>query len=150
MQEAYYIKPESIQTPDQYLGADIRKKISPNGECIWITRTNSYLKEVKSESPKYYFKITGNGSQPFSNVQYCPELKVNQMCTAVETIFSQHLICMLRWLVELGRVDILIETSMRKGHGLYMFFNIYKNSWLAMDPKKLDVKWNRAADSHQI
>ena len=128
MQEAYYIKPESIQAPDRYLGADIRKKISPNGKCIWITGTNSYLKEairvVKSESPKYDFKVTGNGSQPFSNVQYRPELDVSQMCTAVETNFFQHLIGMLRWLVELGRVDILIETSMlssflaapRKGH----------------------------------
>ena len=163
MQEAYYIKPESIQAPDRYLGADIRKKISPNGKCIWITGTNSYLKEairvVKSESPKYYFKVTGNGSQPFSNVQYRPELDVSQMCTAVETNFFQHLIGMLRWLVELGRVDILIETSMlssflaapRKGHvsqalHIFQYLEKHKNSWLAMDPEKLDIEWNGAPE----
>ena len=76
LQEAYYVKPESIQIPDQYLGADIRKSASPNGECLWMTGTNTYLKEairvVKSESSKYCFKITGNGSQSFSNVQYRP------------------------------------------------------------------------------
>ena len=46
LQEGYYIKPESIQIPNQYLGADIRKRISPNGECLWITDTNTYLKEA--------------------------------------------------------------------------------------------------------
>ena len=128
LHEAYYIEPESIQNPNQYLGADIRKRISPNGERLWITGTNTYLKEaicvVKSESPKYYFKITGNFSQPFLNVRYRLELDMSQMCTEEETIFFQHLIGMLRWLVKLGKVDILIETSMlssflaapRKGH----------------------------------
>jgi len=157
-------KPDSIGPPDRYLGSDIRKKILPDGNTLWITGANSYLKEairvINAEKVKYGFKTQGRGVQPFSNIQYRPELDVTPQCDDKMINFYQHTIGMLRWLIELGtRLDILLETSLlssylaapRIGHleqALHIFYYLQKheNSWLAMDPHKINISWNGAPD----
>ena len=44
--------------------------------------------------------------QPFSNVNYRPELDTSVECTGEQISICQNLIGILRWLVKLGRIDI--------------------------------------------
>ena len=159
----FMIKPDSIGPPKRYLGTDIRQKNLNDGSKLWIIGSNSYLKEairiINAEKLKYGFHIKGKGSQPFSNLQYRPELDVSDLCDEKQINFYQHVIGMLRWLVELGRLDILLETSLmssylacpRIGHleqALHIFHYLerHDNSWLAMDPQSIEVSWNGAPD----
>ena len=159
----FEIKPDSVQIPTRYLGADLKCKTMENGESVWLVGGNSYLKEalrvVEGHLVSGEFKVAGKGLQPFSNVQYRPEMDVTQFCTEKQINLYQHLIGMLRWLVELGRVDILLETSLlssylsspRIGHlhqALHIFHYLKKhpNSWLAMDPMKLEINWRGAPE----
>ena len=61
---------------------------------------------------------------------------------------------MLRWLIELGRIDVLLETSQlstylaapRIGHlhqAIHIFHYLYKHdtSWMPMDPKKIILEY---------
>ena len=49
---------------------------------------------------------------PFSNVKYRPELDVTKLCSEEEHQFYQQMIGILRWTIELGRIDICTEISL--------------------------------------
>ena len=96
-------------------------------------------------------QVKGKGKQPYSNLAYHPELDMTPFCSDEQTQLYQNLIGMLRWAVELGRVDVLLEasqissymTSPRIGHlqEVINIFHYLKNhmfSWLPMDPEKLE------------
>ena len=68
----------------------------------------------------------------------------------------QNLIGMLRWMCELGRIDILHETSIlsqylanpRNGHlmqavHIFRYLERHDRSWMAMDPRDYDIDWKR-------
>jgi len=80
---------------------------------------------------------------------YKPELDSTEFCDEVTITFYMQMIGILRWLVELGRIDIATEVSMmslynampRIGHlhaVLHLFSYLQSNlDWqLAMDPRK--------------
>ena len=93
---------------------------------------------------------------------YKPELDVTDECDAQHVQRYQQLIGILRWAVELGRVDIQVEVAImsqyqaspRQGHleALYLIFHfLWKNprKRLVMDPCYPDVDksaFNGAAD----
>ena len=91
---------------------------------------------------------------PFSNLDYRPELYLIPVYNSEKLHLYQQLIGILRWLVELGRVDIQLEltklssflASPHIGH-LNQTFHVFKylrnhdNSWIPLDPGKLDVSW---------
>ena len=161
--ETFMVKPESIKVPDTYLGADVRQKKTQDGSNIWILGSNSYLKEAlrvyNGILKENGLKVHGKGLNPFGNIQYKPELDMSPYCNEEQIHLYQNLIGILRWLVELGRVDILLEVSLlssylaspRIGH-LHQCFHIFhylskhNNSWLPMDPMKLDIKWTGSPD----
>ena len=155
----FSLKPESLKEPSIYLGADFKRRRLNDDSEIWITSSNSYLKEALRVSSglleKHKMKINGSARQPFSNISYRPELDLTPLCDPDQLHIYQQLIGMLRWLVELGRVDICLEVSKlssflaspRIGQ-LHQAFHIFKylrnhdNSWIPLDPCKLDVQWN--------
>jgi hypothetical protein len=63
---------------------------------------------------------------------YRPELEVTTELEPIEAAYYQSLVGVLRWMVELGRVDICLECSMmlshlalpREGH-LYQLFQMF-------------------------
>ena len=76
-------------------------------------------------------------------------------CNEDQLQLYQNFVGMLRWAVELGRIDILLETSQmstymenpRVGqlHELIYILHYLKHhssSWLPMDPMKLDINWH--------
>jgi len=83
---------------------------------------------------------------------YRPEIDVSEELEPGEASYYQHLIGILRWMVELGRVDICTEVSMmsshlalpRRGHldALFHMFGYLKghhNSEMVFDPSEPDV-----------
>ena len=112
---AFLLKPGSVDEPKVYLSADFRKKKLHNGSDIWITGANSYLKEAikvfSGVMKKLGMKVYGSAKTTFSNQTYRPELDLSPFCSDEQIRLYQQLIGMLRWLIELGRVDIQLETT---------------------------------------
>eukprot|EP00957_Ditylum_brightwellii_P099210 7556468-Ditylum_brightwellii.AAC.1 len=80
-------------------------------------------------------------------VSYRPELEITPALSPVDSAYYQSLIGMLRWMVELGRIDICLEVSMmsihqampREGHmaevrGIFSHKRKYHNTELVFDP----------------
>lgn len=156
---AFFLKPESIKEPDVYLGADVRKKSTADAKTIWITGSNSYLKEALRITndilKKSGMRVSGSAKCPYSNQAYRPEMDLSPLCDDDQIQTYQQLIGMLRWLIELGRVDVQLEVTQlssflacpRIGH-LHQTFHIFKyldgknNSWIPLDPERLTIKFN--------
>jgi len=70
-------------------------------------------------------------NQPFPT-EYCPELDISPLLTEDSVHYYQSQLSILRWMVELGRLDIYINVAMlssflmqpREGH-LDAIFHIY-------------------------
>ena len=90
-------------------------------------------------------------SAPFSN-GYRPELDVNPLLSDESTTFFQQIIGTLRWIVELGRIDILIHTTLlssflmqpREGHlqealRILAYLKHFPNAWMTFDDS--EVNW---------
>ena len=161
--ERFNLKKGSIKSPDIYLGADFRKKRLDNGKHIWITGCNSYIKEALRIADGILdgsgIKVAGAAKHPFSTATYRPELDVTPFCDTEQINTYQQLIGIGRWLVELGRVDIQLEitklssflVSPRIGHmhqalHLFKYLKNHSNSWIPMDPEKVDVRWTGPAE----
>ena len=77
--------------------------------------------------PNYSTKV------PFSLVNYRLELDILLICNHFEINYFQNLIGVLRWIVELGRIDIVYKVSSlskflaqpRTGH-IYQALHIFK------------------------
>jgi hypothetical protein len=110
-----------------------------------VTNVEMYLaKLVRQGNTKW--KLPAIAETPMQT-SYRPELDVTPELIPIEASYYQSLIGVLRWIVELGRVDICPECSMlsphvilpREGH-LHQVFHIfaylrkYHNSELVYDP----------------
>ena len=72
------------------------------------------LKNVKGLVKKHNFEFPTSKqttASPFLNTSYRAELDETSLCNDGELTLFQNLIGILRWLCELGRVDVLYETS---------------------------------------
>ena len=152
--------------PKLYLGTDIRpwSYDSENGSLhnCWAMGAESYIKEavrtcerlMESHGLSYTSTRRHGRKSPFNSHDYRPELDSSNFCDYDLTTVYQNVIGILRWICELGRIDILFETSIlsqylaqpRVGHlqqALNIFYYLKHNdrSWLVLDPTKLDVEW---------
>lgn len=154
----------SIGPPTVYLGANIQKlpSRSPNVDC-WGTSAEQYvrdcIKNIKTRLKESGFEFNKKLSspeykarQPFSNVKYRPELDVSSLCTDTEVTFFQNLIGILRWIIELGRIDIAYEVSIlssylvnpRIGHlnqalHIIKYLDLHRENFISFDPTYLHV-----------
>ena len=120
--ELFRIKKGSVSQPSMYLGTDVRKWNyqtcdGESGEC-YALGANSYVNEaikiVKRGVAKHELTFPSgkkSGKNPFSRIDYKPELDDSAFCDEELVTFYQNLIGILRWSCELGRVDILFETQ---------------------------------------
>ena len=149
-----------------YLGMDVKKRTiqDPEGnssECFSLA-ANSYVKEairiVKHQVGKHDLQFPTSkktGESPFNNAKYRPELDVSDYCNEEMHTLYQNFIGMLRWMCELGRIDILHETSIlsqylaapRMGHltqaiHIFHYLDRHNRTWMMMDPSRFDVEWH--------
>jgi Reverse transcriptase (RNA-dependent DNA polymerase) len=155
----FKLKAVLVEAPRKYLGAAISQFALPQtGQEVWAMSLDDYLKEalknVKAWLSERGLSLKGKVSSVLP-YEYRPELDVSEELD--DDLFSYYnsLIGVLRWAVELGRIDIAVEVSMlsshlacpRVGHldavfHIFSYLNQYNKSILAFDPSK--VSWSEA------
>ena len=156
---------EPPEQPKMYLGADISKykldSESSNSVC-WAMSADSHIRKAldvvqqKMKECGVQFKPSKKTAQhPFSSQSYRVELDTSEECNENQVEFYQSLVGILRWLCEIGRVDILTETSLlysylscpRMGH-LHQALHVFKYlkdhniSRCVFDPRYVDINDN--------
>ena len=113
------MKPNSIAEPDIYLGAKISKAKLPNGAEAWAMSSSKYVQEaiknVKVWLERRGRKLPSRNATPLPT-SYRPELDISPELDAGDANYFQSVIGILRWAVELGRIDICTEVSMLSSH----------------------------------
>jgi hypothetical protein len=148
------LKQESIQPPKIYLGGFLRKVQQENGVNAWAFSSSQYVQAavknvedwLAKEENKKKWKLPRKAETPLVST-YKPELDVSPALNSQDAAYYQSLFGILRWIVELGRVDIYLEVPMmsshvvlpRMGH-LEQVFHIfahlkkYHNTEIVIDP----------------
>ena len=116
-----------VEPPDTYLGARLDKK-RVNGIDLWGITSVDYIKAAiktlrEALKSKPHLKWSTRVLTPMI-LNYAPELDASPELESEDIQFYQELIGMLRWATELGRTDVLLETSLlsqcqaspRQGH----------------------------------
>ena len=150
-------KPGSIRDPEFYLGAKLRPMTLPNGVVAWGMSSSKYIQaavsNVKAFHAKHFpsRKWAKRSSGPFP-LNYAPELDTTPLLDSDQASFYQSQIGVLRWCVELGRVDIITEISElasflmmpREGH-LEAVFHVFQhlerkhNGRIVFDPSYPEI-----------
>ena len=146
----FKLKQESIGPPKIYLGGHMRKVQLSNGVEAWSFSSSQYVQAAVKNVERYLTtigkKLPNRADTPI-RTSYRPELDVTPELKTQDATYYQSMIGVLRWMVELGRVDICLEVSMmsshlalpREGHlnELYHIFSYlkkYHNTEMVFDP----------------
>ena len=112
------LKPTSVGDPDIYLGAKLRETQLPNGVWAWGLSPSKYVNQAVQNCQTHLteklggtFRIPVKAANPFPE-KYCPDMDVTDPLDPEYSFFLQHLIGVMRWMVEIGRIDITVEVSM--------------------------------------
>jgi hypothetical protein len=149
----FELKESSIGPPKIYLGGNVRKVQLNNGVECWAFGSSQYVKSAVNNVEAYLAKQTTekwklpNKAETPMQTSYRPELDVTPELEPNDASYYQSLIGILRWTVELGRVDICLECSMmsshlalpREGHmhqvfHIFAYLKKYHNTELVFDP----------------
>jgi hypothetical protein len=146
----FELKEESIGPPKLYLGGHMRRVELENGAKAWAFSSSQYVQAAVKNVETYLEKTGGKlprKAETPTQTSYRPELDVTPELDSTQAAYYQSLIGVLRWIVELGRVDICLETSMmsshlalpREGHLaqlFHMFAHLkkYHNAEMVFDP----------------
>jgi len=141
------MKPSSIGSPTIVLNNGIKSFYFSMNQYIKETIRNfeTYLKERNLALLKTTpIPITKN---------YSPEVDMSQELDESNAAYYQSLIGILRWIVEMGRVDIITEVSMlssfvtmpREGHfnqviHIFAYLKSHSNTKLVLDPSYPEIK----------
>jgi len=142
----YLLKPNSIGELTTYLGATISKNFLDDdpAKVRWGMGADDYVKEALRNLEiwleKKGLKLKTKHLSTVLPHKYAPELDVSDYCSEEEASYYMQQMGVLRWAVELGRIDICTEVSMmasfqaapRKGH-LDAVFHIF--AFLKKHPK---------------
>jgi hypothetical protein len=99
------------------LGAKLKKTVLSNGVVAWGMSSIKYVQSAVQNVKEYLAAIPGDqmlvkkASGPFAG-GYKPELDESPELDPTRANFYQSQIGILRWCVELGRIDIITEVSM--------------------------------------
>ena len=148
----FELKEESIGPPDIYLGGKMREVTLENGVKAWAFGSSQYVhaavKNVEAHLERSNEKLPNKTDTPIQT-SYRPELDVSPELNPTDAAYYQSLIGVLRWMVELGRVDICLEVSMmssclalpREGHlkqviRIFAYLKRHHNAELVYDPSE--------------
>ena len=123
MQANYELNPASVGPPNRYLGADVekvQKPGDPTGREYWSFSARTYVKNAV-KNVKLLLQDEGRGLKstaktPFPSSTYRPEVDTTDECNSEQATRFQKLIGVLRWAVELGRLDIYTEVAHLSQH----------------------------------
>ena len=111
----FKLKGDKAEVPEMYLGAGITQVKTANGTKCWTMTSEKY---VQSAVTNVEAKLANEGQRlpsgcktPFSS-NYHPSEDTSMELDHAGLRYFQELIGVLRWAVELGRVDILLEVAL--------------------------------------
>ena len=159
IQDVFKLKDDKIEPPDVYLGATIARMTLADGNTCWTMSPEQYVKSavnnVEEELAKIGKRLPSKCVTPFSS-GYAPWLEDTPELKADGVQRFQELIGQLRWAVEIGRTDILLETSLlssylampRAGHleqtlHIFGYLKQHTKRKLAFDPAHPNIDENR-------
>ena len=151
----FTVKEKSIGLPDKYLGNKISQVTLENGNKAWALSSSQYIqnaiKNVEERLKKMNKNLPKRVRSPWPT-NYRPECDTSPELLAEDTVYYQSLIGVLRWIVELNRVDISMETSAmasmmampRAGHletvlHMFAFLKSKHNGVMVLDPTEPDI-----------
>jgi hypothetical protein len=115
----YHLKESSVGEPTRYFGANVGKYQLPDGRECWSMTGRDYVKNavknLEATLNREGIKLRSKADRPMP-ISYRPEVDVSDLLDEHMTTRFQGLIGVLRWAVELGRVDIHVEVSMLSSH----------------------------------
>ncbi len=118
LNEYFPLKPKSVGDPDIYLGAKLAKTKLTNGVLAWALSPSRYVNQAVKNCASHLsvkfngkYKLPKQADCPFPN-EYFPETDVTEPLTPELASFYQQLIGVMRWMVELGCVEIAAEVSL--------------------------------------
>ncbi len=152
------LKNDKIEKPENYLGAQIMQKVIGGREC-WAMTSEQYVKaaiaNIEATLHESGQRLLSKATTPMQ-ANYGPELNTSAELKLDGIRYYQELIGVLRWAIELGRIDIAMEISMlsthlalpREGHlqQVYHIFAFLKNKpkrTVAFDPQHPDIEESR-------
>ena len=154
----YTLKEGSVKEPDLYLGAQVKKWYIQGSEDPekprWAMSSEVYTKraivEVERELKEAGKQLQKKASTPLTS-GYRPELDASPELDADRQNYYQGLIGVLRWICELGRLDILQPVSLlsrylvsaRQGHleqvfHIFAYMKSHERSTLVFDDTEPD------------
>jgi hypothetical protein len=159
IQSDFKLKDDKIEPPDMYLGASLDKMRLESGKYCWTMSPEKYVKaavtNVEEELAKRGKRLPSKCVTPFSS-GYAPWLEESPELNADGVQRYQELIGQLRWAIEIGRVDILLETSLlssylampRAGHleqayHIFGYLKTHPKRKLGFDPAHPAINENR-------
>jgi hypothetical protein len=152
----FKMKPGSICDPDIYLGAKVKPFRLENGVVAWGLSSSKYVQEGVRTIESFLMehgkqKLKKRVSAPFPSDYYAELDSTPELEPELATHY-QNGIGILRWCVELGRVDIITEVSVlssylampRQGHldamyHIFAYLKIKHNARLVLDPSYPDI-----------
>ena len=151
----FYIKEGTVGPPNIYLGNKVSKVVLENGVEAWSFSSSQYVQAAVNNVEEY---LKGKGRSLPKKVtsplkrDYRPELDITPELNVSDAAYYQSLVGVLRWIVELGRVDITTEASMmascmalpRSGHleqvlHIFGYLKAHHNSEMVFDPSEPDI-----------
>ena len=119
IQRKFKLKDDKFEEPSNYLGAELSIMDNEYGDQCWAMSSDKYcealVNNVEEVLKKKGLKLPTKCFLPMMQ-SYKPELDCTDELDATSTTWFQELIGSLRWAIELGRVDILLETSLLSQH----------------------------------
>ena len=114
----FLLKPDSFGDPNMYLGAKIKYHKTPNGMWSWKMSPSKYVCEACKNCKDHLnnnfdvrYKLPKQAPNPFF-MGYEAELDTSKLYDLEEASYFQSIIGVMHWMIEIGRVDIVIEVSM--------------------------------------
>ena len=146
----FTLKDGSVGEPQLYLGAKISKVMLPNGVEAYAWSPSKYVNEAIKNLEKQLdligLKLKRGVNAPLDN-DYRPECDLTPECSDEKANLYMSLIGVLRWMVEIGRIDLTCEVSMmssysaapREGHfaqllRIFSYLKQHHHSRIVFDP----------------
>ena len=164
IQRDFKLKGDKVTEPDYYLGATISRMLNVEGVECWAMDSDKYceaaVKNVEEVLQKKGLRLPSKCRGP-TRYGYKPEEDITAELKADGLQWYQELIGQLRWAVELGRVDILLEVALlsqhlalpREGHleqvlHVMGYLKEHKKMRLLFDSSQpqMDERWFKAYD----
>jgi hypothetical protein len=160
IQAIFKLKGDKAGPPEMYLGVTLEKKKNASGVECWTLSPEKYVKAAIENVEERIGELPHTKGQCPTPMRtnYHPSEDISPELNAEGLAQYQELIGVLRWAVEIGRLDILLEVALlsshlampRKGHleQVYHIFGYLKNSGrrrIYLDPSYPSISEDRFA-----